>query len=139
MNLNELVGKRINKILINETKDILIFYTYNELYYMTFVGDCCAHCFMAHVSGYQRYFTILDAESSEWGETSSKSDRESCEVKEQMGVKIKTDKGYLDIDTRVEHNGYYGGEVKLSTNCPLDQYSVPWCLENEKFKELQDF
>lgn len=25
MNLNELVGKRINKVLINETKDILFF------------------------------------------------------------------------------------------------------------------
>lgn len=106
---------------------------------MTFVGDCCAHCFMAHVSGYQRYFTILDAQSSEWIETSSESDRESCNVKAQMGLKIKTNKGYFDIDIRVEHNGYYGRKVELSTNYPLDQYSVPWDFENEKFKELQDF
>jgi hypothetical protein len=108
---------------------------------MTFTGDCCAKCFIANVSGYPKYdgFKVLEVEQSEWKKTTTEEDEENFDVKEQMGIKLKTDKGYFDLDTRVEHNGFYGGRAQLSTQYPLGQYGDPWNFEGEQFEELVDF
>jgi hypothetical protein len=38
-------------------------------------------------------------------------DEESYEVIEDGFFTIKTDRGYIDLEVRNEHNGYYGGHV----------------------------
>lgn len=141
-----LTGKTISNILINKTKDILILYisgaSYNDevkVVYMTFVGECCAKCFIANVSGITRKrFTIQSIEPIEWKDHPL-SDPDNDIVIACAGVKIKTDRGYIDIDTRLEHNGYYGGKIILSTNCPIGQYDHAWDFISEEFELLENF
>jgi hypothetical protein len=81
--------------------------------------------------------TILEAENAEW--SFIKEDRDNCEVIESMGTKIKTSTGYVTLESRVEHSGYYGGSILVSDDEPMSQYSSPRDREPETLVSLNDF
>lgn len=80
-------------------------------------GDCCASCYLAHVSGSADLIgaTILSAENSEWVDTPD-SNVDDYDQKESMGTVIKTDKGTVTFESRLEHNGFYSGRINV-TDC----------------------
>jgi hypothetical protein len=52
---------------------------------------------------------VLAVEAKGW--TEDREDEEGYEVVQDGFWTIKTDRGYIDIEVRNSHNGYYGGSV----------------------------
>jgi hypothetical protein len=120
-----LVGLVVTEALINEQKDYVLLKTDKGDKHLTWEGECCANCFIAHIEGAENLAgsTIVSVKNTEWVDL--KRNRDECEVIEHMGTKIKTTKGIVEIETRVEHNGYYGGEICVNSFAPMDQYACP--------------
>lgn len=140
LGLEALVGRKVTSAAINAEKDFVVLETTTGKLYLTWTGDCCARCFLANVAGADALVdaTIKSAENAEW--KTLKDDEAADDVVETMGTTIKTDKGTVTFESRLEHNGYYGGEIQVSDDEPMDQYSSPresW--QNEALKPLADF
>ncbi len=122
LGIESLVGKKVIDAVINEDKNIIVLETNSGFLFLSWVGDCCAECYLAHINGAENLIggLILEANNSEWSDVSR---NEEYEVIESMGTNIKTDKGYVTFESRVSHNGYYGGRINVSDMCPADQYS----------------
>lgn len=131
-----LVGKKVLSAKINAEKDMVVLETDSGTYYLSWDGECCSKCFIQHFNGadYLIGSTIASVEHSQW---TTLKDNDDFNVLESMGTKIKTDKGYVDIETRLSHNGYYSGEIKISTVAPLDTYNG--ARDIPELKPLQDF
>ena len=71
-------------------------------------GDCCAHCWVESVNGVSGGI-VLDTEDKGWQVTS---DNDEDAVNETGFWTLKTTSGYIDIETRLSHNGYYGGTIE---------------------------
>lgn len=121
--IKSLVGKKVLSALINDEKDAIILNTDDGNYFLKWQGDCCAQCYIAHFNGADLLVgaTILEAENTQWSDISRNDD--DLDVLETMGTKIKTDKGYVDIETRLSHNGFYSGMVNVSKEGFIDAYS----------------
>lgn len=121
--IESLVGRTINAALINTEKDAIILKTDEGDFFLNWEGDCCAHCYIAHISGTEFLVgsTIISAENTEWSDISRKEDE--WDVLEFMGTKLKTSKGYVDIETRLSHNGYYSGMINVSKQGYVDAYN----------------
>jgi hypothetical protein len=117
-----LIGKRINGVFLNDSKDRLAFRTIGgDVFTYYTCGDCCNTVYINHMSGLDivgkdntfdllRGVLVLGAEDKEW---ITRSDIEDAyEVIEDGFFTIKTDRGYIDLEVRNEHNGYYGGRVE---------------------------
>lgn len=140
LGLESLVGRFIKSAWINEEKDFVMLHTETGFLYLTWEGSCCARCFIANVAGSNALVgsTIHSAENAEWVDHTK--DEEEYEVIESMGTTIKTSKGTITFETRLEHNGYYSGKILVSDDEPMDQYSSPrenW--EEDKLVRLEDF
>ncbi len=140
LNIKDIIGRKIISASINDEKDFVILETKSGPLYLTWTGDCCAHCYLANVSGSELLIgsTILEAENMEWKDV--KRDEEECEVIESMGTKIKTSRGYVNFESRLKHNGYYGGQINISSSTPLNQYGGErdnW--NKEILSSLKDF
>ena len=131
-----LEGKKIKSAAINPSKDVVVLKTEEESIYLTWSGDCCAYCFLAHVEGASNLndAQILSVEQLDWKQQSE----EDYEVVETMGTKIKTSKGYVVLETRLEHNGYYSGTIEISNIAPIGNYS-DYLTTPTDLKPLEDF
>lgn len=116
LEMKSLIGKNINGAEISGDHELVVLDTDDGKYYLTWHGDCCARCFLANVSGVVHLIdsTILDVENKEWVEIESN----DYDVLESMGTKINTSKGYVDLESRLSHNGYYGGWVEVTKEIP---------------------
>ena len=117
---NVLVGKRINGLFIGEDAWALVFRDINGRHYcFRTKNDCCNTVWFNHVNGVAavlgegNLFDILRGamvtavEDKGWTE-----DREDGYDVIQDGFwTIATDRGYIDLEVRNSHNGYYGGSV----------------------------
>jgi hypothetical protein len=145
MELTSLVNKELNGALINQDNDLILLDVGSEesrrILYLTFSGDCCAKCFVAHVNGVpKRKAVIFGAHTTEWVEKSSWFKKDTDDVVETMGLTLITSEGTMTIETRVEHNGYYGGNVELSDRGPMDTYgSINRSYLEAPLRKLEDF
>ena len=73
-------------------------------------GDCCAHCWVESVNGVPGGI-VLETEDKGWTQDAD-SDPERDSVNETGFWTLKTTSGYIDIETRLSHNGYYGGWIE---------------------------
>lgn len=128
LSIADLVGLTIQSAEINEEHDLVRLETDKGVLFLNWYGDCCANCFLANVQGAENLIgaTVLEAENMEWEDISNKNE-EYSDVLESMGTKIKTTKGHVTFETRVSHNGYYGGTLSV-TELPIDQYN---CVREE--------
>jgi hypothetical protein len=115
-----LVGKRINGLFIGDSAWSLVFRDIHGRHYcFRTENDCCNTVWFNHVNGVEtvlgegNVFDILrgamvtGVESKGWTE-----DREDGYDVIQDGFwTIATDRGYIDLEVRNSHNGYYGGSV----------------------------
>ena len=116
-----LVGKRINGLFIGDDAWALVFRDINGRHYcFRTENDCCNTVWFNHVNGVEtvlgegNVFDILRGamvtavEDKGWTE-----DREDGYDVIQDGFwTIATDRGYIDLEVRNSHNGYYGGSVE---------------------------
>lgn len=136
LGIHALVGRKVKKANINPEKDCVVLDCEDGRLYITWVGDCCAKCYLAHVNGIDNLFaeTITAADHAEWVRQEEKDEYD--EVTETLGTKIITTKGYVDFESRVEHNGYYGGRILISDDEPMDEYCTPKYPTDEEKKEF---
>ena len=137
-----LIGERINGILLNESNDRLIVRTINgnEFHYYT-SGDCCNSVWINHMTGVDalgkgntfdllRGALVTGAEDKGWGDNRCEDDE--YEVIQDGFFTLQTDRGYIDFEVRNSHNGYYGG------NFEYDGYASN--IEDCNFREItEDF
>ena len=145
LGIESLSSRHIQKAEINVVKDLVVLHTDKGPLYLTWEGDCCAHCYLAHVSGAENLIdaVITEVYNSEWKVTGGSKD--NCDVTESMGTNIKTTKGYVTFESRLDHNGYYGGMILVSDDEPMDQYHSPRYGQDDQddrlpsLSELKDF
>lgn len=136
--IESLVGRKILSAKINSEKDAMLLETDEGNFFLNWEGDCCAHCYIAHINGANLLVgsTVLSAENTEWSDLSR--NEEDYDVVETMGTKLKTTNGYVDIETRVSHNGYYGGMVNVNREGYIDAYNCFVEIEGVN-KPVEDF
>lgn len=137
--MNELLGKRIKKLYINDDKTILVFETATrELIGFQTEGECCNSVWFDKVSGVsalRRYdeevfdviaggATVNRIEEKSWTEIPTDDEEGYHDVLENCIITIATDHGYLDIEVRNSHNGYYGGHVNRFEVSDVSKYSL---------------
>ena len=127
-----LVGKRINGLFIGDDSWSLVFRDINGRHYcFRTKNDCCNTVWFNHVNGVEtvlgegNVFDILrgamvtGVEDKGWTD-----DREDgYDVIQDAFWTIKTDRGYIDLEVRNSHNGYYGGSVKYDEESKIDAIS----------------
>jgi hypothetical protein len=119
---NVLVGKRINGLFIGASAWALVFRDINGRHYcFRTENDCCNTVWFNHVNGVEtvlgegNVFDILrgamvtGVESKGW--TDDRTDEDGYDVIQDGFWTIATDRGYIDLEVRNSHNGYYGGSV----------------------------
>ena len=119
-----LVGKRINGLFIANDKWTLVFRDISgRRYRFDTENDCCNSVWFNHVSGVNilgegnsfdllRGAEVLAVEAKGWGD--NRSDDDWHEVVQDAFWTIRTNRGYIDLEVRNSHNGYYGGSVSYS-------------------------
>jgi hypothetical protein len=115
---NALIGKRIDRVLVSENEDYLVFETdAGDVVWETY-SDCCSETWFADITGVNALLggrvasvECADLPSVEDGRTRQESDS-------FYGMKITTDKGNADIIYRNSSNGYYGGNASLAKERP---------------------
>ena len=127
---NVLVGKRINGLFIGDDAWALVFRDINGRHYcFRTQNDCCNTVWFNHVNGVEtvlgggNVFDILrgamvtGVESKGW--TDDRSDEDGWDVIQDGFWTISTDRGYIDLEVRNSHNGYYGGSVEYDEESDL--------------------
>ena len=126
----DLIGRRINGMFLGNDGWTLAFRTTDGQWFRYDTdNDCCNSVWVNHVTGVNiigeannsfdiiRGALVVSAEDKGWGE--NRSDDE-YEVVQDGFWTIRTDRGYIDIEVRNSHNGYYGGHVKSLDENDID-------------------
>jgi hypothetical protein len=122
---NVLLDKKINGMFIGNDAWTLVFRDINGNHYrFDTENDCCNSVWFNHVNGVGtvlgssnsfdilRGARVLSVEDKGWGE--NRDDEDGHEVVQDGFWTIRTDRGYIDIEVRNSHNGYYGGSVNYN-------------------------
>lgn len=115
--MKNLVGKTINRILINEDDTILAFDTDQGIVAFETYGDCCSSTWFDTINGVEALLgqTVLTHEDMPDVKLPESRDqigeRHYIEEMENYGEKLTTIKGHVDIIYRNSSNGYYGGDI----------------------------
>jgi len=129
---NVLVGKRINGLFIGDDAWALVFRDINGRHYcFRTQNDCCNTVWFNHVNGVEtvlgegnlfdvlRGAMVTAVEDKGWTEDRA----DGYDVIQDGFWTIKTDRGYLDLEVRNSHNGYYGGSVAYDEESKIDAIS----------------
>lgn len=116
-----LLGKVINKVLINQYKDSLIFCCGDDVVLANCIEDQCSDTWIEHVELPAMGFPSLVTEIDELAFNSYDDNDPIYGCIQTYGVKITTSKGEIIIDYRNGSNGHYGGDMTWSLlDSPLD-------------------
>jgi hypothetical protein len=126
---NVLVGKRINGLLLgNDAWTLVVRDVTGQHYRFDTSNDCCNSVWFNHINGVDilgegnsfdmlRGAVVLAVEDKGWGE--NRDDEDGYEVVQDGFWTLRTDRGYIDIEVRNSHNGYYGGRVGYNDEVDL--------------------
>lgn len=138
LGIKYLVGKKIVYSMINPDHDIILLFTDHGLLYLSWVGEGSAECFIQHVAFSE---TLCDANILNIKQLAWRSlEKDGYSTIESMGTAIITDKGICAIETRLIHNGYYAGYIRVSQTYPSSMHGGAIEITNiGEFKHLSDF
>ena len=131
---DELVGHRINGIFTANDAWTLVFRTTEGKWLRWDTeNDCCNDVWFNHITGAGcvgegnvfdliRGALVLKTEDKGWGE--NRSNEDGWEVVQDGFWTIHTDRGYIDIEVRNSHNGYYGGHVRHNEEVELEKLEL---------------
>lgn len=121
----ELHGHRINGIFLANDAWTLVFRT-TEGKWLRWdtANDCCNSVWVNHITGVNcvgegnvfdllRGTQVLDSEDKGWDDNRSDPENEYDVIQDGFWT-IRTDRGYIDIEVRNSHNGYYGGSFNFT-------------------------
>ena len=126
---NVLVGKRINGLFLgNDAWTLVVRDTTGRHYRFDTANDCCNSVWFNHINGLDilgegnsfdilRGAEVLEVEDKGWGE--NRDGVEGYDVVQDGFWTLRTDRGYIDIEVRNSHNGYYGGNVSYNEEVDL--------------------
>lgn len=130
----DLIGKRINAVFLARGNWTLVFRTTDGKFYRYDTSnDCCNSVWVNHISGLNilgngdcfdllRGVLVTGSEDKEWTDSRAwtKADGgEGGDVIEDGFYSLHTDRGYIDIEVRNDHNGYYGGSFDYTEDLDL--------------------
>ena len=134
-----LIGKNIDKILIDNDKTFIVFICVNDKFIFCCSGDCCSESWINHLNGLGNLIgnTIISIEDKEYSDVPGTRQ----EYDKSYVFTFKTNKGYFDLEMRNSSNGYYGGDIGYIEKWggkPVNENSSLWVEHN--FTELtEDF
>jgi hypothetical protein len=116
----ELRGRTIEAIYLSDGDHHLLFETEDGPFIYTASGECCNTVWFAHITLPPRLdgSFVMSVESKEWRHASAYIGGDDAE--EEAFWSLMTSNGYIDIEVRNSHNGYYGGDVAYNANCKFD-------------------
>jgi hypothetical protein len=126
---NVLVGKRINGLFLGNDAWTLVVRDANGRHYrFDTANDCCNSVWFNHINGLDilgegnsfdilRGAVVLEVEDKGWGE--NRDGEAGYDVVQDGFWTLRTDRGYIDIEVRNSHNGYYGGNVSYNKDVDL--------------------
>lgn len=118
---SQLVGKVVDSIYLDVDSTGLCFLCDDGSYHTYYTcGDCCNSVWFTHLSGYDVLLNqrVLTVESKDWREIEHHlMGGDDCE--EACTWTLTTKRGYIDIEVRNNHNGYYGGSVEYTAGLGL--------------------
>lgn len=124
-----LVGQRINGMFLGNDGWTLLFRTIDGKYHRYDTSnDCCNSVWVNHITGVNilgegnsfdllKGVLITGAEDKGWSE--DRTDIDEYEVVQDAFWTLHTDRGYIDIEVRNSHNGYYGGSFDYNDSSDL--------------------
>jgi len=131
-----LVGKTINKIMIADDKQALLFMTDDGDHVVRVDADCCSHTWVESIEAPALGFPALVAGAEDL-DLNMEDEEKDGEYIAFYGFKISTNKGDIIIDYRNESNGYYGGNLVW----PDDNYFYGGVygqnVSDENWKEIE--
>jgi len=119
----DLIGKRVNDVLMNDDKTMIVFQTVEGEYLgYSAHGECCNDVWFNHLTCTNALGTgdlfdilrgteVLGEEAKGWVDVKNE-DEDSWNVIEDAFWSIQTSRGWIDLEVRNTHNGYYGGHVE---------------------------
>ena len=119
----DLIGKRVNDVLVNDDKTVIAFRTIEGEYLAYYAsGECCNDVWFNHLTCTNALGTgdlfdilrgteVLGEETKGWVDVKNE-DADSYDVIEDAFWSIQTSRGWIDLEVRNTHNGYYGGHVE---------------------------
>lgn len=118
--MQELVGRTINRVFVSEDEEFLKFETDVGLITFHACGDCCSESWFADILGID---ALLDGKVRSVDEIplpnyNLNDGRCRQDVDEVYGYCIRTNHGSAVIAFRNSSNGYYGGSVERSRELP---------------------
>lgn len=113
---DDLIGKMIVSISRSSCTQYIRVGTNNGDHFFEADNDCCNAVWIEHINGIELLpATVIEVEDREW---QSIEPGPEDDVLEAGSYVMKTDKGYIDIEVRNTHNGYYGGRLLELTTYP---------------------
>lgn len=114
--MKELIGKTVVSLEVNECENVLVFNCTDDKVVYYAYGDCCSETWFADIVGVQCLIgaTVLDSQDISLPYVEDGRCRQ--EYDRFYGVKLMTNKGYVDIVYHNSSNGYYGGSIELCEN-----------------------
>lgn len=113
-----LVGKTVAAAFISEDKeDIRLDMVSGETYYLRTDADCCSETWIEHVNNFDTLIgkEIVGTETKDLGEgIATRQDRDLL-YSASILYKVHNYHGSADIEFRNSSNGYYGGDIFLTT------------------------
>lgn len=109
--MGDFVGKKIQRTLINDSKNIMYWLVDDKWYSLNAIGDCCSYSWYEHCDNADALDNATILEYDYTYEDSQQSGFDN-EIKINM-MKFKTNKGYCTIEFRNESNGYYSGWTEI--------------------------
>jgi hypothetical protein len=106
---------------VGNDKWSLVFRTVDGKFFRFNTGnDCCNSVWFNHVTGVDilgdgnsfdllRGAQVLEVESKDFERQVD--DEDAYECIDDAFITIRTDRGYIDLEVRNSHNGYYGGHI----------------------------
>ena len=123
MSIDVLVNNVVNKVEMNPNGSVIRFTLANgENHVFSANGDCCNHVWINHLSGLKMLLNRKIVKVEEIPMTDISHEDNSDSYVESFGFKIITDLGYVDLELRNAHNGYYGGWLEYVSKEDLEIY-----------------
>lgn len=137
---NVLRGERINGLFVGNDKWSLVFRTVDGKFFRFNTGnDCCNSVWFNHINGVDilgtgnsfdllRGAQVLEVESKDFERLINTDDAYECI--DDAFITIRTDRGYIDLEVRNSHNGYYGGSINYDDSGVADILDLEQVVED---------
>ena len=110
---SHLVGVLIKEASINDNKNTIRLNTDEGILFLQTQSHCCNSVWFESVVNPE--FLIGTVLSLSLGDSTRERDNEDCDVLDIAFLRINTTSGTAVIEVRNSHNGYYGGEVIITS------------------------